>query len=167
MELDPQLARNSRQRVAHALNRLGMPNEVIEFAEPTRTSAEAAAAIGCDVAQIAKSIVFRGKSSDQCIVVIASGADRVDEKKLAQALGEKIVRADAEFVRARTGFAIGGVSPVGFIAPVTVLVDQALWTLDPIWAAAGSPNAVFRLAADDLHRIPGITVVDVRQTPAR
>lgn len=156
-------ALGSRARVEAALRALDMPSEIVEFATPTRSSAEAAAAIGCEVAQIAKSVVFRGRESDACIVVIASGADRIDEKKLAVELGEKVGRADADFVRQRTGFAIGGVSPVGHAGEVILLVDRALWALDPIWAAAGTPNAVFRLAADDLHRIPGIRVVDVRQ----
>lgn len=156
-------ASSSRQRVERALHALGMPADIVEFGTSTRTSAEAAVAIGCEVAQIAKSVVFRGKTTDRCIIVIASGADRVDEKKLHAELGEKVARADAAFVRERTGFAIGGVAPVGHIGEVSVLVDRALWSLDPIWAAAGTPNAVFRLSADDLHRIPGIRVVDVRQ----
>ena len=154
----------SRLRVTNALSALGIAAGVVEFGESTRTSGEAAAAIGCEVAQIAKSIVFRGKYSDACVLVIASGADRIHEKKLCAALGEPVAKADAAFVRARTGFAIGGVAPVGHVGPVMVLVDRALWQLDPIWAAAGSHNAVFRLTADDLHRIPGIRVVDVRQS---
>lgn len=158
-------ASSSRQRVEHALRALGMPADIVEFGTSTRTSAEAAVAIGCAVAQIAKSVVFRGKTTDRCVVVVASGADRIDEKKLRAELGEKVTRADAAFVRERTGFAIGGVAPVGHIGEVSVLVDRALWSLDPIWAAAGTPNAVFRLSADDLHRIPGIRVVDVRDNP--
>lgn len=153
----------SRARVENALKELGISAEVVEFGHSTRSSAEAAAAIGCDVAQIAKSIVFRGKQSDACVLVIASGADRIDEKKLRAELAEPIGKADADFVRTRTGFAIGGVAPLGHAGPVTVLVDRALWSIDPIWAAAGTPNTVFRLSADDLHRIPGIRVVDVRQ----
>ncbi|THF65393.1 YbaK/EbsC family protein [Pseudothauera rhizosphaerae] len=159
----PVSSTSSRTRVETALRTLGMPADIVEFGTLTRTSAEAAAAIGCEVAQIAKSVVFRGKTSDACVVVIASGADRIDEKKLAAEIGEKVGRADADFVRRRTGFAIGGVAPVGHAGEVTLLVDRALWALDPIWAAAGTPNAVFRLSADDLHRIPGIRVVDVRQ----
>ena len=156
-------ATGSRDRVEAALRALGIPADIVEFAASTRSSAEAAAAIGCAVAQIAKSIVFRGRNSGRCVLVIASGADRIDEKRLAAELGEKIKRADADFVRTATGFAIGGVAPVGHSGEVTVLVDRALWALDPIWAAAGTPNTVFRLAADDLHRIPGIRVVDVRE----
>ncbi len=163
---DATLPLTSRRRVEQALERLGIAAEVVEFGASTRTSAEAAVAIGCEVAQIAKSIVFRGKQSGACVLVIASGADRIDEKKLLAELGEPVAKADADFVRERTGFAIGGVAPVGHTGPVTVLVDRALWSLDPIWAAAGTHNAVFRLSADDLHRIPGIRVVDVRQSPA-
>jgi len=153
----------SRTRVELALRALGMPSNIVEFTVPTRTSAEAAAAIGCGVEQIAKSIVFQSKQSARCILVVASGADRIDEKKLKEVLGEGVKRADADFVRAHTGFVIGGVAPVGHTGEVTVLVDAALWALNPIWAAAGTPNTVFRLSADDLHRIPGIRVVNVRQ----
>lgn len=162
---DNQNRLSSRLRVEQALQGLGMPAKVVEFAESTRSSAEAAAAIGCDLAQIAKSIVFRGKHSGRCILVIASGADRIDEKKLRAELGEGVSRADADFVRECTGFAIGGVAPVGHAGEVCVLVDRRLWDMDPIWAAAGTPNTVFCLAADDLHRIPGIRVVDVRRLP--
>ena len=160
---DTVLPASSRMRVEHALNRLGIAADIVRFGESTRSSAEAAAAIGCEVAQIAKSIVFRARTSDRCVIVIASGADRIDEKKLRAELGEPVAKADAGFVRSRTGFAIGGVAPVGFVGEVMVLVDRALWALDPIWAAAGTHNALFRLSADDLHRIPGIRVVDVRQ----
>ncbi len=155
-------AQGSRTRVEAALNALRITAEIVEFGESTRTSAEAAAAIGCDVAQIAKSIVFRGRQSDRCVLVIASGADRIDEKKLRTQLGEPIAKADARFVRERTGFAIGGVAPIGHLGPVTILVDRALWDLDPIWAAAGTPRAVFRLSADALHHIPGIRIADIR-----
>ena len=97
------------------------------------------------------------------MLVIASGADRIDEKKLRAELGEGIAKADAAFVRDRTGFAIGGVAPLGHAGEVCLLVDRQLWNLDPIWAAAGTPRAVFRLSAEDFHRIPGIRVVDVRR----
>ncbi len=157
---------SSRERVVSALRLLGMPAEVVELSSSGRTSAEAAASIGCEVAQIAKSIVFRGKTSGRCILVVASGADRIDEKKLRAEIGENVARADPGFVREHTGFAIGGVAPVGHAGEVSVLVDRALWDLDPIWAAAGTPFSVFRLSADDLHRIPGIRVVDVRQQAA-
>lgn len=153
---------SSVQRVEQALAELGIETSIVEFAASTRTAVEAAREIGCDVAQIAKSIVLRGLEDDSCILVIASGASRVDEKKVAALIGQPVGKADAAFVRARTGFAIGGVAPVGHAGPVTVLVDESLWSLDPIWAAAGAPNAVFCLSADDLHRIPDIRVEDVR-----
>lgn len=157
---------SSRARVEDALAALGIGARVVEFGASTRTSADAAAAIGCEVAQIAKSIVFRGRQSDRCVLVVASGADRIDEKKLRAELGEPVAKADADFVRARTGFAIGGVAPLGHTGEVCVLVDRHLWNLDPIWAAAGTHNTVFALSADDLHRIPGIRVVDVREVRA-
>jgi len=108
------MSKDSVDRVRLALAELGLQTEIKEFSASTRTSADAAAAIGCSVAQIAKSLVFRAKPSGRAILVMASGANRVDEKKLAAVLGETIGKADAEFVRAETGFAIGGVSPVGY-----------------------------------------------------
>src|SRR5580704_19718159 len=129
---------------------LGERFEVLEFDASTRTAAEAAAAIGCEVAQIAKSLIFRGGTSGRAVLIIASGADRVDEKKAAAAIGEPIGRADADFVREATGFAIGGVPPVGHKMPPVVLIDEALMAFGEIWAAAGTPNAVFRLTPADL-----------------
>lgn len=155
---------SSVQRVEKALAALGIQTDVVEFDASTRTAADAARQIGCEVAQIAKSIVLHGVKDDACILVIASGANRVDERKVAALVGQPVAKADAAFVRSRTGFAIGGVAPVGHIGPVTVLVDENLWSLDPIWAAAGAPNAVFCLSADDLHRIPDIRVCDVAKS---
>jgi prolyl-tRNA editing enzyme YbaK/EbsC (Cys-tRNA(Pro) deacylase) len=129
---------------------LGDRFEVLEFDAGTRTAEDAAAAIGCSVAQIAKSLVFRATESGRPVLVVASGAHRVDENKVAAVMGERIARVDAEFVRHSTGFAIGGVPPVGHrIAPV-VLIDETLLRLSEIWAAAGTPYAVFRLTPADL-----------------
>jgi Cys-tRNA(Pro) deacylase len=133
---------------------LGPQYEVLEFDERTATSAEAAAAVGCAVSQIAKSLVFRTRGG-RPIMVVASGANRVDEKKVAAILGEKIERADAEFVRAMTGYAIGGVAPVGHATQVEVLLDTDLQAHDTIWAAAGTPNAVFRLTPSNLEQLTG------------
>ena len=134
-----------------------------EFPAGTRTSAEAAA-IGCTVGQIAKSLVFRAHESGRPVLVIASGANRVDEKAVGALLGEKIGRAEPDFVRAATGFAIGGVPPVGHReAPVT-LIDRDLLGFQEIWAAAGTPNAVFRLKPGDLVAMTGGRIADVRQT---
>jgi Cys-tRNA(Pro) deacylase len=144
---------DSVDRVRQALGALGLESEIKEFAASTRTSAEAAAAIGCSVAQIAKSLVFRAKPSGRAILVLASGANRVDEKKLAAALGETIGKADADFVRAETGYAIGGVSPVGHGIRLKTFIDADLMELTEIWAAAGSPHSVFRLTPQDLLRV--------------
>jgi prolyl-tRNA editing enzyme YbaK/EbsC (Cys-tRNA(Pro) deacylase) len=152
------------QRVDDLLAARGLGGRVVEFPESTRSSAEAAAAIGCDLAQIAKSLVFKA-ASGRPVLVVASGINRVDEKKIAAAIGQKIGRADADYVRDRTGYAIGGVAPLGHSEPPIVLIDRDLLALDPIWAAAGTPNAVFRLSPDELLRISGGTVADVKQEP--
>jgi prolyl-tRNA editing enzyme YbaK/EbsC (Cys-tRNA(Pro) deacylase) len=136
---------------------LGPAYQVVEFEESTRTAAEAAAAIGCDAAQIAKSLIFRAATSGRAVLAIASGANRVDEKKLGQLIGEKVGRADADFVREKTGFAIGGVPPVGHAGPLPTLIDEGLFAFETIWAAAGTPNAVFRLTPADLLRLTGGT----------
>lgn len=155
----------SAQKVQDALRARGFRNEVIEFAASTRTSAEAAAAVGCTVEQIAKSLVFVGKSSGQPLLVIASGGNRIDEKKVQALVGEKIVRADADFVRAQTGFVIGGVPPLGHARPLRTFIDADLLTYTEIWAAAGHPNAVFRLTPEELVQMTGGTVADVKVTP--
>lgn len=154
--------RASADRVRRILHDLGHDAEVVEFAETTRTAAEAAAAIGCSVAQIAKSLVFRAVPSGRPVLVIASGANRVSEKTIAVALGERIERADAEFVRAKTGFAIGGVPPVGHAEPPVTFIDSDLRQFAEIWAAAGTPFAVFRLTPADLAALTGGTVIAIR-----
>jgi prolyl-tRNA editing enzyme YbaK/EbsC (Cys-tRNA(Pro) deacylase) len=153
----------SAKRVQEALAAAGFGFEVVQFPESTRTAEEAAAAVGCQVGQIAKSLVFRAADSGRPVLVIASGANRVDEKKVAALLGEPIARADAGFVRARTGFAIGGVPPVAHLEPPLTLIDADLLAHDQIWAAAGTPNAVFRLAPGDLARLTGGRVAAVKR----
>lgn len=152
----------SARRVQAALERLGLTLEVREFPAGTRTALDAAAAVGCDVAQIVKSLVFRAADTDGFVLVLASGANRVDEHKVGAALGEPIVRADPDFVRERTGFAIGGVPPVGHATEPITLIDEDLLVQPELWAAAGTPNAVFRLAPEDLERITGGRVVAIR-----
>ena len=147
------MSTDSIDRVRSALAVLNLQTEIKEFSASTRTSADAAAAIGCSVAQIAKSLVFRTKPSGRAVLVMASGANRVDEQKLAAALGETIGKADADFVRAETGFAIGGVSPVGHGLRLKTFIDEDLMAFSEIWAAAGSPNSVFRLTPQDLLRV--------------
>ncbi len=155
----------SAQRVQQALRRLGRELQVRELPQSTRTAAEAAQAVGCAVGQIAKSLVFRGQRSGQPILVIASGLNRVDESKVAALIGEAVAKADAEFVRQRTGFAIGGVPPLGHAEPLFTLIDQDLLAFDEIWAAAGTPHAIFPLAPGELPGLTGGRVADVALQP--
>jgi prolyl-tRNA editing enzyme YbaK/EbsC (Cys-tRNA(Pro) deacylase) len=134
---------------------LGLDFEVLEFDAGTRTAADAAAAIGCTAAEIAKSLIFRAERSGRAVLTIVSGDKRVDERKVGEIVGERVVRADADFVREKTGFAIGGVPPLGHAEPLLTLVDESLDAFATIWAAAGTPNAVFRLTPADLLRLTG------------
>jgi prolyl-tRNA editing enzyme YbaK/EbsC (Cys-tRNA(Pro) deacylase) len=151
----------SAQKVQDALLALGLPGKVVEFEASTRTSAEAAAAIGTTVAQIAKSLIFRTRPGDRPILVIASGTNRVDEKKLATLVGEHVERPDAAFVRNRTGFSIGGVPPIGHPSRLATYIDRDLLSLGQLWAAAGTPNAVFPLTADELVAMTQGQVADI------
>jgi prolyl-tRNA editing enzyme YbaK/EbsC (Cys-tRNA(Pro) deacylase) len=155
------IPKSSVERVRAALKSAGHEDTITEFPAGTRTAADAAAAIGCSVAQIAKSIVFR--AGDRAVVVIASGVNRVDARKVAAALGVAVKRADADFVRDATGFAIGGVAPLGHLAPPLLLFDQDLLALHPIYAAAGSPSHIFATEAETLARITGAAVADVSE----
>ncbi len=155
--------RGSAQRVQAALDKAGIAAEVMEFPETTRTAEEAAAAIGCTVAQIAKSLVFRGAEKGRPVLVIASGVNRVDERKVTALLGEAIEKPDAEFVRQRTGFAIGGVPPAGHLEPLVTFIDRGLLDLERIWAAAGTPYAVFALSPNQLVELTGGQVVDLKR----
>ena len=150
------------QRVQDALEKLGHAGRVRVMPASTRTSAEAAAAVGCTVAEIAKSIIFRAKPSQRAVLVMASGVNRVDEKKVAALVGEGIGKADAEFVRCRTGFVIGGVPPVGHDMPPLVLIDEDLLKLRGLWAAAGTPHAVFPLTPGELVALTKGQVADIR-----
>jgi prolyl-tRNA editing enzyme YbaK/EbsC (Cys-tRNA(Pro) deacylase) len=161
----PQLKESAR-RVQQALAAAGFDFQVREFPASTRTSAEAAAAIGCDVAQIAKSLIFCARASGRAVLVMASGANRVDEKAVGRLLGEKLERADADFVRTKTGFAIGGVPPVGHREAPVAFIDADLLALPEIWAAAGTPNAVFRLTPEALVALTGGEVAHIAKGTA-
>ena len=152
----------SVKRVEDALAAAGGGHTVVALAQSARTSAQAASALGCRVDQIAKSLVFRGERSQMPVLVIASGGNRVDEGKVAALIAEPIGRADADFVRHRTGFAIGGVAPVAHAEPLTILIDEDLFRWSEIWAAAGHPNTVFKLTPDDLVRLTGGRVAAVK-----
>lgn len=151
----------SVERVRQVLKAAGHDDTVVAFPASTRTAVEAAAAVGCEVAQIVKSLVFR--AGDLPVLVIASGANRVDTAKVAGLVGSPVERPDVRWVRDVTGFAIGGVSPVAHLTPPVVLVDQDLAALDPIWAAAGAPNAVFQTRFADLVALCGGRVADIAE----
>jgi prolyl-tRNA editing enzyme YbaK/EbsC (Cys-tRNA(Pro) deacylase) len=148
-------------RVREALQAHGLIDRIRLLTEATHTSQAAADHLGCDVAQIAKSVIFRAKGSDRAVLVIASGRHRVDEKRVAEALGEPLGKADADFVKARTGFVIGGVAPVGHIEPPVCFIDRHLCEYSQVWAAAGLPNSLFHLTPDELQRIAPGPVIDV------
>ena len=148
------------RRVAAALADQGHPHAPVWLDVPARTCAEAAAALGVQTGQIAKSVIFRRSADDVAVLVVASGDRRVDEAKVAQQVGP-VGRADAAFVKQQTGFSIGGVSPVAHANPLVVLVDQHLFRFPEIWAAAGHPNGVFCLRPDDLLRLTGAPAADV------
>jgi prolyl-tRNA editing enzyme YbaK/EbsC (Cys-tRNA(Pro) deacylase) len=151
----------SIERVQQALRALGLGHEVVELGRSARTAADAARAVGCRVDQIAKSLVFRLRDSGRPLLVVTSGANRVDEGKVAALVGEPLERADADFVRAATGFAIGGVAPIGHARPLVTLIDEHLLRFEEIWAAAGHPNTVFRLTPGDLVTMTQGRVVTV------
>jgi prolyl-tRNA editing enzyme YbaK/EbsC (Cys-tRNA(Pro) deacylase) len=152
------------QRVAAALQGAGHPHGPRMLDDAARTAQQAADQLGVQLGQIAKSIIFRRKGDDAAVLVITSGDRRVDEKKVEAHVG-KIGRADAGFVKERTGFSIGGVSPVAHATPPVTLIDRELLRFDVVWAAAGHPHSVFPLHPADLERLTGAPVVDVVQEP--
>ena len=153
---------SSAQKVQDKLNSLGYNYTVIEHTESTRTAQEAAERAGCELGQIVKSLIFRGKESGKPILVLTSGANRVDEKRIGEYAGEAIGRADADFARAVTGFAIGGVPPVGHIQEIETYMDEDFLQYETVWAAAGTPNAIFQLKSSDLQRMTDAKVARVK-----
>jgi prolyl-tRNA editing enzyme YbaK/EbsC (Cys-tRNA(Pro) deacylase) len=151
----------SAQKVQDILRSMGYSHTVQELPASTRSAAEAAAALGCQVAQIAKSLVFRGAESGAPILIVASGVNRVNEARAAEILGESLAKADADFCREATGFAIGGIPPVGHAQPLRILIDADLLQYEHIWAAAGTPRAVFELTPADLVAMTGGQVVAI------
>jgi prolyl-tRNA editing enzyme YbaK/EbsC (Cys-tRNA(Pro) deacylase) len=152
------------RRVAAALAERGHPHAPLWLEAAVRTSQEAADHLGVAVGQIAKSVIFRRKADDSAVLVITSGDRRVDEKRVAAITGP-LGRADADFVKARTGFSIGGVAPLAHAEPAQTLIDRELFRFDEIWAAAGHPNGVFRLTPQALVQLTGAPVADVVQQP--
>ena len=152
----------SAQKVQDALSALGFDLAVIEHVESTRTAQEAADRVGVTLGQIVKSLIFKGKVSGKPILVLTSGSNRVDEKRIKAYAGEKIGRANADFVRAVTGYAIGGVPPIAHVQQMETYLDEDLMQFDVIWAAAGTPNAVFELTPGDLQKMTAGRVVQVK-----
>lgn len=156
----PRALSPSAQRIQNLLNDLGHPVHVVEYAVATRTAAEAAAVIGCDVAQIAKSVIFRSRDTNRPVLIVASGANRVNEATVARRLavplqGERLAKADAEYVRLTTGFPIGGVPPIGHAVPPVCLFDQDLLRFDTVYAAAGTPTSIFAISPEALQGLTG------------
>jgi prolyl-tRNA editing enzyme YbaK/EbsC (Cys-tRNA(Pro) deacylase) len=153
---------SSAQKIQDLLDSLGYSYVVIEHAESTRTAQEAADRAGCEIGQIVKSLIFQGKTSGKPILVLTSGSNRVDEKRISNFAGEPIRRAEADFVRAVTGFAIGGVPPIGHNEKMETYLDEDLQQYLVVWAAAGTPNAIFKLSPSDLQKMTGGRTVQVK-----
>jgi len=154
--------KDSAQQVQNKLMEFGYANKVIELPDSTRTAQEAADTIGCEVAHIAKSIIFRLKNNDKPLLVIASGVNRINEKQINTYLNDSIGKADADFVRTHTGFVIGGVPPLGHIESIITLIDEDLLQFKEIWAAAGHPRAVFQLTPEELVQMTKGQVISVK-----
>lgn len=153
-----QLSKNS-QRVQAFLDESGLEIKVIELTESTRTAQEAALAAGCEVGQIVKSLVFR--SGEEALMFLVSGKNQLDVKKVADLLGKGITKADADFVKEKTGFVIGGVPPVALSSPIVTFIDEDLLKYDYVWAAAGTPHAIFQIKSNDLAHLTGEKVITV------
>jgi prolyl-tRNA editing enzyme YbaK/EbsC (Cys-tRNA(Pro) deacylase) len=153
----------SARKVQSVLLEQGLISQVVELPGSTRTAQEAADAIGCTVAEIVKSLVFKGVDTGRPILVETSGINRVDERHVKELIGERVEKADADFVREKTGFTIGGIPPVGHTQPILTIIDEDLLQYEEIWAAAGTPHAVFPLTPGDLVRLTGGQVAAVRK----
>jgi len=152
----------SAQKIQDHLNSLGYDYQVVEHAESTRTALEAAKRAGCELGQIVKSLIFKGQQSGKPILVLTSGANQVDEMRIRNYAREKIWKADADFVRTVTGYAIGGVPPVGHVQRIETYIDEDFLQYETIWAAAGTPKAIFELKTEDLQKMTGGKIVVVK-----
>jgi prolyl-tRNA editing enzyme YbaK/EbsC (Cys-tRNA(Pro) deacylase) len=153
----------SAKRVQDALEEKGYSIQVVELPDSTRTAEEAAKAVGGHVGQIVKSLIFKTKRSRQAVLVLASGVNRVDERKIEELINEPLGKADASFVRQETGFAIGGVSPLGLKHPIPTFIDEDLLNYETVWAAAGTPHAVFQIHSADLPQATSGKVCDIKK----
>lgn len=162
METTKDSLSKSAQVVQAELAQRGLALKVIELPSSTRTANEAATAIGCEVAQILKSLIFRTQVTNQPVLVLASGINRVNEVLIEKELGEKIGKADADFTREVTGFAIGGIPPIGHKQKILTLIDEELLNFTELWAAAGTPNAVFALPSQELVKMTDGKVIAIK-----
>ena len=158
----PEILSSNARKVQEALNSLGLDCQVIEMKNTTRSASEAADAVGCHVGQIVKSLVFMGRKSHNPFLVVASGLNRVNEKRLAHFTGEPVKMPDADFVRQKTGFVIGGVPPLGHRTKLQTFIDADLLKYEEIWAAAGTPNALFKLTPKELQLMTRGQVVSIK-----
>lgn len=154
--------KKSAQSVQDALANQDIEAKVVELPASTRTADEAAQTIGCEVAQIIKSLIFRAKKTNRPVLILVSGINRVNEKNVAKEIGEKISKADAAFAREKTGFAIGGIPPVGHKEPIDTYIDEDLLQYKELWAAAGTPNAVFSLDSENLKCLTEGKIISVK-----
>jgi len=150
----------SLRRVQQVLEQAGLAVEIVEMAEGTRTAAEAAAAAGCGLDQIVKSIIFRGAADGHVVLFLTAGGNRVDPEKASAVAGEPLGKADAQLIRAETGFAIGGVAPIGHLRPIHSYLDPRLLDFDVVWAAAGTPRHVFAIDPREIRRLSGAITAD-------
>lgn len=163
----PRALSASAQRFQEMLRQRGFAHRVVELPDSTRTAKEAAQAVGCHVAQIVKSLVFKGGQSQKPFLALASGPLRVDERRLSELVGEPIEKADADFVRQHTGFVVGGVPPLGHRERVATFIDETLLQHETLWAAAGTPHAVFQLTPADLQTMTDGQVVAITEAATR
>lgn len=150
------------EKIQKEILKLKIDTNVIVFDKTTKTAKDAATALNCDVAQIVKSIVFKGKNSQKPILILVSGVNRVDEKNVGKIIGEEIEKADADFVKEKTGFAIGGVSPIGHKNDIDIFFDEDLLKFDIVWAAAGTSNSVFKINPKVLLEVTNAKIIDVK-----
>jgi prolyl-tRNA editing enzyme YbaK/EbsC (Cys-tRNA(Pro) deacylase) len=159
----PEELSGSAQRFQEYLQQRGFTHQVVELPASTRTAKDAAQAVGCQPGQIVKSLVFKTRHSQKPVLVLASGPNRVDEQRLSALAGEPIEKADADFVRLHTGYGVGGVPPLGHKELVTAFIDETLLQYDTLWAAAGTPHAVFQLTPADLQAMTAGRVVAIKE----
>ncbi len=149
-------------KIIKILKQLDINTEIITFSQSTKTAKDAANALNCEIAQIVKSLIFVGKNSKKPILILASGINRVDEEKVSKIIGEFIEKADADFVREKTGFSIGGVSPIGHKNEIDIYIDKDLLNFEFVWAAAGTPNSVFKISSKTLIQITNAKIIEIK-----